>query len=118
MALDVLRAVANKSDAASGVLAKLADEAGGLPGGGDAASFVRNALTRADAELMARAAVGRLAQLAAAAALRENAPAVAALFARTRLHAHHHALHGGLLGTSEITADEAAFLIDRALSAY
>ncbi len=117
MCLDVLRAVANESDAASGVLAKLADEAGGLPGGGDAASFVRNALTRADAELMARAAVGRLAQLAAAAALRESAPAVAALFARTRLHVHHHALHGGLLGTSEITADEAAFLINRALPA-
>ena len=113
MCLDVLRALANESEAASAVLDTLAREATDLPGSADAARFVRSALTCADAEKDARAAVGHLAQLAAAAALRESAPAVAEPFARTRLHD----CHGALFGTSDFAANEAARLIDRALPA-
>jgi putative acyl-CoA dehydrogenase len=113
MCLDVLRALANKGDAASAVLDQLAGEAADLPGGGDAVSFLRTALLSADAESRARMAVGRLALLAAAAAMRESAPALAGLFARTRLHDRHDAL----LGTSAIAANEATLLLDRALPA-
>jgi hypothetical protein len=50
--------------------------------------------------------------LAAAAALRQSAGAeIASLFTRTRLE---HG-HGALYGTSEISAEEARRLIDRAL---
>jgi putative acyl-CoA dehydrogenase len=113
MCLDVLRALATERDAASAALDVLAGEAAGLPGGGEAARFIRTALSCEDAQSGARAVVGRLALLAAAAALRESAPAVAELFARTRLHDRHDAM----LGTSDIAADEAALLLDRALPA-
>ncbi len=112
MCLDVLRALANERDAASAVLEALAGEAAALPGGDDAARLVRAALSCEDAELSARSVVGRIALLAAAAALRESAPvAVAELFAQTRLQDP----HGALLGTSDIAANEAQMLIDRAL---
>ena len=52
-----------------------------------------------------------LALLAAAAALRECAPAIAEIFARTRLHEP----HAGMLGTSKLGSDEAGVLLDRAL---
>jgi putative acyl-CoA dehydrogenase len=113
MCLDVLRAIANERDAASAVLDVLAGETAELPGGGDAARFIRTALAAEDAQSGARTAVGRLALLAAAAALRESAPAVAELFARTRLRDR----HGALFGASDIAANEAAFLLDRALPA-
>jgi hypothetical protein len=90
-------------------LKTLALEAIDLPGGADAARFVRSALTCAHA----RAAVGRLAQLAAAAALRESAPVIAELFSRTRLHD----CHGALFGTGDFAAGEIARVIDRALPA-
>jgi putative acyl-CoA dehydrogenase len=55
--------------------------------------------------------VGRLALLAAAAALRSSAPpAVAELFARTRLGAQHDAMYG----TGDLGAGETA-LLERAL---
>jgi putative acyl-CoA dehydrogenase len=111
MCLDVLRALANERDAASAVLDALAGEAAGLPGGDDGACIVRTVLSSEGAELGARSAVGRLALLAAAAALRESAPEVAALFARTRLHDP----HGAMLGASDIAAGEAQMLLDRAL---
>jgi putative acyl-CoA dehydrogenase len=94
------------------VLDTLADEAGDLPGARAAADFIKAALSAEHAETHARAAVGRLALLAAAAALRARAtPAVAEVFARTRLRDHHDAM----LGTSEIAADETAILLERAL---
>jgi putative acyl-CoA dehydrogenase len=111
MCLDVLRAVANDPGAATAVVDALEHEAGGLAGAAEAASFVRSTLSLPDAEGTARAAVGRLAQLAAAAALRDSAPGVAELFARTRLYVDHPAL----FGTSDIAAEEATVLIDRAL---
>ncbi len=113
MCLDVLRAMATESEAAASVLEEISREAADLPGSDAVSSFIRSALASTDAESLARAAVGRLAVLAAAAALRESAPEVAELFARTRLSA----THDGLLGTSDISAKRAAFLIDRALPA-
>jgi putative acyl-CoA dehydrogenase len=92
MCLDVLRALARDRDAARAVLDALASEAADLPGAREAADFVERAFSAQDAEARARAGVGRLALLAAAAALRSSAPPdVAELFARTRLSAHHDA---------------------------
>jgi putative acyl-CoA dehydrogenase len=113
MCLDVRRALANERDAASAVIAALAGEAAELPGGADTARSIRTAFSCEDSEAGARAAVGRLALLAAAAALRESAPAVAELFARTRLRDR----HGALFGASDIAANEARLLLDRALPA-
>jgi putative acyl-CoA dehydrogenase len=112
MCLDVLRVFTRESDAAHSVLDALADEAADLPGAHAAADFIKATLTAEHAEMRARAAVGRLALLAAAAALRTSAtPAVAELFSRTRLHDPHDAM----LGTSEIAANEANDLVKRAL---
>jgi putative acyl-CoA dehydrogenase len=111
MCLDVLRALASEREAASAVLERLARETGDLPGTAEAARFIAKALSRADAEKYARAAVGSLAQLAAAAALAESAPAVAEAFARTRLRD----CHASLFGTGDIAADEAERVIERAL---
>ena len=111
MCLDVLRALANEPEAADAVLEELMREAADLPGSTDAVHVIRTALSRTDAEKDARAAVGLLAQLAAAAALREGAPPVAEPFARTRLHDR----HGGFFGTSNIAPDETTLLIKRAL---
>jgi putative acyl-CoA dehydrogenase len=111
MCLDVLRALAHEGDAAAGVLDTLAGEAGDLSGVRECAAFVRAALAGAEAEPMARAAVGRLARLAAAAALRGSATRPAELFARTRLHDPHEAL----FGTARLTADEVRMLLSRAL---
>ena len=111
MCLDVLRALARDRDAARAVLDALASEAADLPGAREAADFVERAFSAQDAEARARAGVGRLALLAAAAALRSSAPPdVAELFARTRLSAHHDAIYG----TDDLGAGESA-LLERAL---
>src|SRR3954449_12474478 len=95
MCLDVLRTLSREGDAAQAVLDALASEAADLPGAREAADFVARAFSAPDAEAQARAGVSRLALLAAAAALRSSAPpAVAELFARTRLGAQHDAMYG------------------------
>ncbi|HVD73216.1 MAG TPA: acyl-CoA dehydrogenase family protein [Xanthobacteraceae bacterium] len=107
MCLDVLRALARDRDAAQDVLAALAAEATDLPGAREAVDFIQRAFSRSDAEAHARASVGRLALLAAAAALRSSAPPeVAELFARTRLSTHHDAIYG----TSDLGVGEARLL--------
>jgi putative acyl-CoA dehydrogenase len=112
MCLDVLRAVSHEGEAAHAVLAALAEEAADLAGARAAFDLVQRAVSAQNAEAEARAAVERLALLAAAAALRQSAASeVANLFARTRLQDR----HGTLYGTSGIAADEARHLIDRAL---
>ena len=111
MCLDVLRALTHEGDAARAVLDALAGETADLPGARAAADVIRTALSAGDAEGSARAAVGRLAVLAAAAALQVTAPPVAEIFARTRLAER----HGGMLGTSDIDPDEARSLLERAL---
>jgi putative acyl-CoA dehydrogenase len=112
MCLDVLRALTHDGEAGRAVLAALAEEVADLPGTGAACAAVERAFLAPDAETEARVAVGRLALLAAAAALRQSAgPEVATLFARTRLQDG----HGPMYGTSEISLDDARRLIDRAL---
>jgi len=113
MCLDVLRALSREGEAARAVLNDLVATCGDLPGAKEAAPFVGKTLTSADGEARARAAVEKLALLAAAAALKESAPAVAAAFARTRLAT----ARGGTFGTADLDAAEVATLLDRALPA-
>ena len=111
MCLDVLRALASEPALMSAVLDALGRETQGLPGASAAAMFIQEAFSGKEPEARARLAVGQLALLAAAAALRECAPAIAEIFARTRLHEP----HAGMLGTSKLGSDEARDLLDRAL---
>jgi putative acyl-CoA dehydrogenase len=112
MCLDVLRAIAQERETARAVLAALAYEAADLPGAQAAAQLIAATLSSADAEEKARAAVGCLALLAAAAALRRGSPPqVAELFARTRLAASHAAMYG----TADLAPDATKFLLERAL---
>ena len=111
MCLDVLRALASEPALMSAVLDAVRRETQGLPGASATAMFIQEAFSGKEPEAKARLAVGQLALLAAAAALRECAPAVAEIFARTRLHEP----HGGMLGTSKLGSDEARVLLDRAL---
>jgi putative acyl-CoA dehydrogenase len=90
------------------LLAGLTLEAGDLPGGSEAALLVGKSTAEADA----RIAVGRLALLAAAAALKSCAPApVAEIFARTRLAA----TRATLYGAADIDAGTTQLLLQRAL---
>ncbi|KMO38645.1 acyl-CoA dehydrogenase [Methylobacterium variabile] len=86
MALDVLRAATRAPEEAAGLVADLAEEADGLPGVREAAADIAASLRAPDAEARARFATGRLATLAAAAALATSAPpALAEAYAATRL---------------------------------
>lgn len=110
--LDVLRALDREGEGARAVLAQLARDAGDLPGSSEAGDFIARTLAASGAEAQARAAVERLALLAATAALAASAPfAVADLFARTRLSGR----RGSTFGTSDIADAEASMLLERAL---
>jgi putative acyl-CoA dehydrogenase len=112
MGLDVLRAFRRDADAARATLAELAREAKDLPGVEQAADLIATILTKGAGEPQARVAVERLAQLAAAAALQNSAPAqVTNVFARTRLAGR----RGVSYGTSDITAGETSSLLARVL---
>jgi putative acyl-CoA dehydrogenase len=112
MCLDVLRAVEREGEATRAVIADLSEEAADLPGAREACRCIEAALSGDQSERHSRAAVERLATLAAAAALRASAPAHATvLFARTRLAAS----RGATYGTSELAADDMATLLKRAL---
>jgi putative acyl-CoA dehydrogenase len=114
MCLDVLRALSREGEAARAVLGDLVRACGDLPGAKEAAAFIARTLVSADGEAKARAAVERLAMLAAAAALAEGAPAaVAEAFARTRLAT----ARGGTFGTSDLAPSEVTTLSERALPA-
>jgi putative acyl-CoA dehydrogenase len=113
MCLDVLRALSREGEAARAVLGDLVTACAGLPGAREAAGFVTKTLAAADGEAKARAAVERLALLAAAAALTKSAPDVAEAFARTRLATP----RGGTFGTADLADTEVVKLLDRALSA-
>lgn len=111
MCLDVLRALERDQDGARTVLAALARETAHLPGTAEAVAELQKPVR--DAEATARAAVERLALLAAAAALAATAPsAVAESFARTRLLC----TRGAMFGTSALSLGDTALLLDRALS--
>jgi putative acyl-CoA dehydrogenase len=109
-----LRALVQDADAARGVLRALTEEADGLPGAREAETLVTSTLSGSGGEAYARAAVERLALLAAAAAMRGSAPAmVVELFARTRLAGQ----QGAMFGTSNIGAAEGGAILLRALPA-
>src|SRR5436190_20417598 len=112
MCLDVLRALSREGEAARAVLADLVHACGDLPGANEAAGFIATTLAAPDGEAKARAAVERLAMLAATAALTESAPQVAESFARTRLAIP----RGGTFGTADISGTEVMILSERALS--
>jgi putative acyl-CoA dehydrogenase len=113
MCLDVLRALSREGEAARAVLGDLVRACGDLPGAKEAAAFIAKTLTAPDGEARARAAVERLAMLAASAALTESAPNVAEVFARTRLAV----ARGGTFGTADLSVSEVTILAERALPA-
>jgi putative acyl-CoA dehydrogenase len=113
MCLDVLRALSREGEAARAVLSDLVTACADLPGAKEGAAFIAKTLMSADGEARARAAVEKLAMLAATAALTESAPAVAAAFARTRLETS----RGGTFGTSDLATTDVATLLDRVLPA-
>jgi putative acyl-CoA dehydrogenase len=113
MGLDVLRAFSGDAEAAQRVLAELAGEAQALPGAADAAAFIGKALAASTPEASARAAVERLAQLAAAAALAKSAPPdIAEAFARTRLMGR----PAMTFGTSALGDAETRTVLERVLA--
>ena len=81
MCLDVSARVVARGRGGRVILQELAAETAGLPGAGDAATFIATAFRRPDSERVARLAVERLALLAAAAALNQVSPRHAELFA-------------------------------------
>jgi len=114
MCLDVLRALAHEREAAHAMLAALADEAAGLSGVREAVAPIAVALSAPDAEAGARAAIERLALVAAAAALQAGGPAdIAETFARVRLSPQ----RGELYGSGAIDGGDAGRQLERALPA-
>ncbi len=111
MCLDVLRALAREPEAAMAVLQGLAADSNGLPGAGEAASFIGEAFRRPDGERVARLAVEKLALLSASAALNAVLPRHAELFAATRLAANHASMYGAV----EMEASDVRALLERAL---
>ncbi|QOZ69797.1 acyl-CoA dehydrogenase family protein [Bradyrhizobium arachidis] len=111
MCLDVLRALSREPEAAMAVMQSLAAETKGLPGAGEAATFVGKTFLRADGERVARLAVEKLALLAAAAALNGVSSRHAELFAATRLAANHASMYGAV----ELDSGDIRALLARAL---
>ena len=111
MCLDVLRALSREPEAAMAVLQSLAAETKGLPGAGEAVTFIGKTFRRADGERVARLAVEKLALLAAAAALNGVSPHNAELFAATRLAANHASMYGAV----ELDSRDVRALLERAL---
>jgi putative acyl-CoA dehydrogenase len=114
MCLDVLRAMRSESGGAQATLSGLSRAAAGLAGAGEAVQVIQRTLAGDNAEAQARTAVERLALLAASAALHRSAPDIAAIFARTRLAGR----RGAHFGTSDLSGEEAALLLARALPAF
>lgn len=86
MCLDALRALSREGEAAQMVFEELAAGGRDLPGSAETASRIAKSLTGPDAEAQARLGVEQLALLAAAAALRHQAPAnIALAFAQANL---------------------------------
>jgi len=111
MCLDVLRALSREPDTASGIVHELTGETLGLPGAGEAITFIGKAFRRSDSERVARLAVEKLALLAAAAALNAVSPRHAQLFAATRLAGN----HAGMYGAVDLAHDDVGDLLGRAL---
>jgi putative acyl-CoA dehydrogenase len=112
MCLDVLRAL-EREEASRAVIEALGRESADLPGARETFELIGRAFAQAGAEREARVAVEGLALLAAAAALAPSAPAVAAMFARSRLQIG----RGAHYGTAALTDEDADSLLARALPA-
>jgi putative acyl-CoA dehydrogenase len=109
MCLDVLRALRRDEEAAE-LFASLARQASRLRGGMEVPFDRDNAIA---SEAHAREMVGRLARIAAAAALNDSAPAaVTEAFVRTRLGRP----RGALYGADGLEATEAELFLERALA--
>jgi putative acyl-CoA dehydrogenase len=111
--LDLLRALSRDGEAARAVFADIARATSDLPGARDALKLVERALSSADAEGQARAAVEKLALLVAAEALRASAGPVAETFADLRLAGR----SGRSNGSVEMTRAASAMLRERTLAA-
>ena len=111
MCLDVLRALSREPEVASSIVHELTGETLGLPGAGEATTFLGKAFRRPDGERVARLAVEKLALLAASAALNAVSPQHAQLFAATRLAGN----HAGMYGAVDLANDDISGLLDRAL---
>lgn len=112
MCLDVLRAFAREPEPARALIAALVSECHDLPGAAETGEAIMAVVGSAESERRARAAVERLALLAAAGALAASAPsAVAETFARGRLLSP----QDRMFGATDISAGEALSLLDRAL---
>jgi len=108
--LDVLRVITREGDAVRALIKHLHHETAGLPGAGEAVAFVTESLS-SGAEADARAAVERLALLAAAAALNDSTSVTAELFAQARLSARWSTTYGA----SAIAATSQQWLLERTL---
>jgi putative acyl-CoA dehydrogenase len=111
MCLDVLRALSREPEAANAIVHELTGETLGLPGAGEAITFIGKAFRRRDSERVARLGVEKLALLAASAALNAVTPRHAELFAATRLGA----THAGMYGAVELAESDVRSLLERAL---
>jgi putative acyl-CoA dehydrogenase len=111
LCLDVLRMLAQDREAALAVLAEIAKTAGDLPGASAAASFIEQRFANPGNEFAARAAVERLALLAAAEAMRAASSPAVETFARTRLAGQ----AGATYGASDLSREAADQLIKRAM---
>jgi putative acyl-CoA dehydrogenase len=94
-----------------GAVGELAASAGDLPGAAATAHFIEQALQGAENEFPARRAVEKLAQLAAAEAMRATASPFAETFARTRLGDG----AGATYGARDLSREEADGLIARVM---
>jgi putative acyl-CoA dehydrogenase len=112
MCLDVLRALARGADEARDVVASLARQCADLVGAAAAMTHIERTLGAADAEANARAAVERLALIAAASALTESAPDLAEVFSRARLTQS----RGATYGSAGLDACAINLVLDRALA--
>jgi putative acyl-CoA dehydrogenase len=114
MCLDVLRAFSRDGEGSRAVLAALGQATADLPGAADALASVDKFLARGDAEAHARAVVERIATVAAAAALRDSAPAeLPEIFARVQLHEGRRITYG----TATLSGHQVTQLVDRVLPA-
>ena len=114
MCLDVLRALGREPEAAQAVMQVLAAETRGLAGAADALAFVAKALRGGDSERLARAAVEKLALVAAAAALNAVHAKHAEMFAATRLTSG----AGDFYGAADLSTDDSRGLLARALPEF
>ncbi len=111
LCLDVLRMLAQDRDAVLSVVAEVKKSAGDLPGGKAAAQFVEECFANPGSDFLARAAVERLALLAAAEAMRAASLPYAEAFAATRLGGE----VGETYGARGLAREEADRLIKRAM---